>query len=142
MNSIQSQRFNQLCLTKSRTHKENDELRTLRTQLENIIIQESDILFSTLESSCKYPINNIGTLIVDEATLSVESSMIFPLSLLPDRLILVGNQKQHAQFQQLSKLNKKGYYQSLFERIIKLILNILKAVYFFIKISSSFLYSI
>ena len=95
----------------------------LRKKLEEKVIKESNVIFSTLDSSGKKSITpiigNISTLIVDEATLSVESSMIIPLSLLPDRFVLVGDHKQLGPTPSFTELEEKGYYYSMFERIIR-----------------------
>ena len=95
----------------------------LREKLEEKIIQQSNIIFSTLDSSGKKSIvlnfGEISTLIVDEATLSVESSMIIPLSLLPDRFVLVGDHKQLGPQPSFKELEARGYYYSMFERIIR-----------------------
>lgn len=57
-------------------------MRELRDQHEFRIISESEVIFSSLDSSSKFSIARnikpISTLIVDEATLSVESSMNTP----------------------------------------------------------------
>lgn len=57
-------------------------------------------------------------IIVDEATLSVESSMNTPLSLCPDRFVLVGDHKQLGPQPSYDELRKRGYCHSVFERII------------------------
>ena len=122
-NSEMGKRFKYLFNKEKREPIEEKEMKDLREKLENIIIKESDVIFSTLDSSSKYSIlkniRPVSTLIVDEATLSVESSMIIPLSLCPDRFVLVGDHKQLGPQPSFEELNKKGYYQSLFERIIQ-----------------------
>ena len=127
-------RFKELYYKKKRIPKEEKEMKDLREKLECQIIDESDVIVSTLDSSAKRSISisimpyskitssnsnsKLGTLIVDEATLSVESSMIIPLSLCPERFILVGDHKQLGPQPSFDELRKKGYYHSMFERII------------------------
>lgn len=45
--------------------------------------------------------------------------MIIPLSIRPDRLILVGDYKQIGPQPFYEELKQKGYYISLFERVLK-----------------------
>ena len=98
-------------------------MKILREKLENQLICQSNVIFSTLDSSAKKSIalniGQISTLIVDEATLSVESSMIIPLSLCPDRLVLVGDHMQLGPQPSFKELEARGYYYSMFERIIR-----------------------
>lgn len=123
MNCKESRRFQKLSDKRNRTDNEDIEMNILRDKLEQKVIQQSNVIFSTLDSSGKKSIvKNIGsisTLIVDEATLSVESSMIIPLSLLPDRFVLVGDHKQLGPQPSFKELKNEGYYYSMFERIIK-----------------------
>lgn len=123
MNSNDSRRFRELHDKYNLTEQETNEMNHLRDKLEEKIIQKSDVIFSTLDSSGKKSIalniGNISTLIVDEATLSVESSMIIPLSLCPDRFVLVGDHKQLGPQPSFEKLEERGFYYSMFERIIK-----------------------
>ena len=122
-NSSDGRRFKELHEKYNQTEKDTIEMKHLRDRLEEEIIRESDVIFSTLDSSGKKSISqNIGqisTLIVDEATLSVESSMIIPLSLCPDRFVLVGDQQQLGPQPSFKELDNKGFYCSMFERIIE-----------------------
>ena len=114
---------------------ERKEMETLRKTLETKVLKQSNVIFATLDSSVnnnmlyvnqKKKSNqvksclNIDTLIVDEATLSVEASLIIPLIHLPNRLILVGDQKQLGPPPTFQELVGKGFYRSLFERVIEL----------------------
>ena len=68
----------------------------LKNTLEKEIINETDVIFSTLDSCIKECLNNtqIEAVIVDEAAISIEASLIIPLFHLPNKLILVGDHKQ------------------------------------------------
>ena len=103
----------------------------LREKLERQVIMNSDVIFSTLDSSVKKVMESgdpknpgsaldIDSLIVDEATLSVEASMIIPFYHTPRRLILVGDQKQLGPPPTFSELTETGFYTSFFERIINM----------------------
>lgn len=123
IDSKDGRRFKKLHDKYNPTEQETREMNYLRNILEKQIITESNVIFATLDSSGKRSIaQNIGkisTLIVDEATLSVESSMIIPLSLCPDRFVLVGDHKQLGPQPSYKELEVKGYYYSMFQRIIK-----------------------
>ena len=102
---------------------ELQEMNQLRHDLEIQVVRDSDVIVTTLDSSGKSAImksatRHVSTLIVDEATLSVETSMIIPLALLPDRFVLVGDHKQLGPPPCISELEEEQYYISIFERII------------------------
>ena len=95
---------------------------SLRKSLEIIVVQRSDVIFSTLDSSVKNTLDGIGvdSLIIDEATLTVEASTVIPFTHHPKSLILVGDQKQLGPPPKFDQLRSQGFYTSLFERIINL----------------------
>ena len=95
----------------------------LRRNLEETIIEETDVIFSTLDSCGKQCLEayEIEAVIVDEAAFSIEASMIIPLLYLPSKLILVGDRMQLLPINQrtIPELKKIGFYTSLYERIDK-----------------------
>ena len=88
------------------------------------MIKEAKVVFSTLNSSAKKQLkivkDNISYLIVDEATQSTEIQCIVPLTLSPDKMILIGDpcQLPATTFHPLSK--QLNLQRSLFERLQEL----------------------
>ena len=95
----------------------------LKNTLEKEIINETDVIFSTLDSCIKDCLNNtqIEAVIVDEAAISIEASLIIPLFHLPNKLILVGDHKQlrPSDLKVITKLERAGFYTSLYQRIFE-----------------------
>lgn len=68
MDLIESKRFKELSEKRYLNDYEDKEIKKLRDLLEQRVIKESNVVFSTLDSSGKSSIvKNISTLIVDEA---------------------------------------------------------------------------
>ena len=104
------------------TEEQRKEMKDLRHELEKQVVDGANVILTTIDSSSKKVLKDIkvSTLIVDEATLADETSMVMPLSHNPDRLVLVGDPQQLNQLpnQQFSnEFQKSGYYQSLIDRI-------------------------
>ena len=102
---------------------ESMKYKNLKNTLEKEIINEADVIFSTLDSCIKECLNNtqIEAVIVDEAAISVEASLIIPLFHLPNKLILVGDHKQlrPSDLKVIPKLERAGFYTSLYQRIFE-----------------------
>ena len=86
--------------------------------IENSIIEEAHILFTTLNSSGHPSLetSKFSVTVIDEAAQSVEPSVLIPLRLGSERCVLVGdhNQLPATIFSKFAK--RKGYDRSLFER--------------------------
>ncbi|OHT12774.1 hypothetical protein TRFO_17226 [Tritrichomonas foetus] len=101
-------------------YEERKKIDELRDQIYLNIIQESDIVCCTLESAAKKCLNTFyfKTVIVDESTQSIESSMLIPLIHGATKLVLVGDQKQLSPVIEGPLVGRK-YTESLFNRLIK-----------------------
>ena len=90
---------------------------------EKVILQRSQIVCCTLSmagsekmlTNCK----NIDYLIVDEACQCNEISNLIPLQLDPNRVILVGDQKQLPATTHSVNSQKTNFSKSLFERLLE-----------------------
>ncbi|KAH0791883.1 regulator of nonsense transcripts 1 (UPF1, RENT1) [Histomonas meleagridis] len=84
------------------------------------IAYESDVVVTTLESSMNSSIKDLlfDTVIIDEATQAIEMSAIIPFVHYPNKIILVGDQKQLEPVLSPSLQHRKRYVSSLFTRLI------------------------
>ena len=91
------------------------------SKIERNIVYESDIICCTLESSMKKCLDSIifDTIIIDEATQAVEVASILPIVHHPNKLILVGDQKQLGPIiTGEANLDKFHFKSSLFVRLL------------------------
>ena len=94
----------------------------LKEKIEKIIINESDVVCCTLESSMKKCLDYLkfDTIIIDEATQAVEVASILPIVHYPSRLILIGDQKQLGPVLSGEDNSEKYKFKtSLFVRLLK-----------------------
>lgn len=122
MDTTDGKRFKELYEKTDKTNQERMEMEMLKNKLEEQIIQQSNVIVSTVfqcgKKTMKFNKNEISTLIVDEANSTTDSYLFIPLSHCPDRFILVGDHKQIKPVGFHDELNEKDYYNNMFLRII------------------------
>jgi regulator of nonsense transcripts 1 len=73
---------------------------------------------STAGSRVMQDLPRANFVLIDEATQSIEPETLIPLSKLPLRVVLVGDQNQLGPTAMIRRADQLGYYKSLFQRLI------------------------
>lgn len=113
------QKTKKLEIERERGLKCNQEIK----EIESKLITESQILFSTLNSSLTEELENslrkVGYLFVDEASQSRQTELLLPLKYFPDRMILFGDHLQLQPTIKSAAAKSAGFGKSLFERLVE-----------------------
>ena len=104
----------------SRTDKKGKSRKLLR-DVENIMIQNAELVFTTLSSASRNLLtrsdSSFATILIDESAQATEIACLQALQYNPEQLILVGDPRQLPATVVSRRAERLGYNRSLFERL-------------------------